>query len=77
MPLLKLDRTHTSITRSRVCDAVERQTFGLDNPGFCLNCGEEDMESDPDTRNKECEHCGRPWVFGAAELLIADHYFLD
>ena len=40
------------ITFERLTDAVERQTFGLDNPGFCLACG------------YECDECGEHKVYG-------------
>ena len=58
----------------RVQDAVHREMFGLDNPGFCLVCGEESMDCEPDARNYECESCDSNMVFGASELLISGHY---
>ena len=60
---------HTSITYDRVEDAVKRQMFGLDNPGFCLACGEEAYDCEPDARNYECEVCGENQVFGAEEVM--------
>ena len=61
---------HKSITIERILDAVERQTTGLDNPGFCLACGEEQEGCEPDARGYECESCGAMKVYGAEELLI-------
>lgn len=51
-------------------DAVKRRMNSLDNPGFCLACGEEAMGCEPDARNYRCEHCGRSQVFGADDLLV-------
>jgi hypothetical protein len=53
-----------------VMEAVERQTTGTDNPGFCLACGEEQDGCEPDARNYECESCGKKAVFGAEEILV-------
>ena len=61
---------HSSITVDRVMEAVERSNTSLDNPGFCLACGEDADGCEPDARNYECEHCGKRRVFGAEELLL-------
>jgi hypothetical protein len=61
---------HRSITEDRVGDAVEREMFTLDNPGFCLICGEEADSCEPDARNYTCENCGAKQVFGAQEILL-------
>jgi hypothetical protein len=61
---------HPSITADRVCEAVEREMTSLDNPGFCIACGEEADGCEPDARNYECEYCGAHKVFGASELLM-------
>jgi hypothetical protein len=53
-----------------VMDAVERQNTGLDNPGFCLGCGEEADGCEPDARGYDCEFCGEPLVYGAADILM-------
>jgi hypothetical protein len=50
--------------------AVEAEMTGLDNPGFCIACGEEADGCEPDARNYECESCGAHKVFGASELLM-------
>lgn len=59
-----------SIDRERLIEAVERQHFGLDNPGFCLACGAEVEGVEPDAREYECEVCGEDAVYGAEEILI-------
>ena len=61
---------HPSITLDRLMDAVERRVTGLDNPGFCLSCGEEQDGCEHDAREYECESCGERKVFGAEELLM-------
>lgn len=61
---------HNSITNERIVEAVERQMRTLDNPGFCLSCGNEQGGCEPDARKYECEACGERQVYGAQELLF-------
>lgn len=61
---------HKSITPERVMAAVESEMFGLENPGFCLHCGADAEECEPDARKYKCEECGQCQVYGAAEILI-------
>lgn len=63
-------KIHPSITADRVTEAVERQMTSLDNPGFCIKCGEETEGVEPDARKYECESCGERGVYGAEELLM-------
>lgn len=58
------------LTIDIIQEAAEREMFGLDNPGFCLSCGEENDSCEPDARNYECDCCGEREVFGASELLM-------
>lgn len=54
-----------------VQDAVERQMFGLDNPGFCLKCGEEVDGCESDAREYDCDICDSIGsVYGAEELIF-------
>ena len=62
-------RIHPSITPERVMDAVKRRETDLENPGFCLACGEEQEGCEPDACNYQCESCGEYQVFGAEEIL--------
>jgi len=50
--------------------AVESRETGLDNPGFCLNCGAEVDGCEPDARDCHCDECGENKVFGAEEILL-------
>lgn len=63
-------KIHESITIDRVTNAVEREMFGLDNPGFCVICGEEVEGCEPDAQRYECECCGEKGVYGAEQLLF-------
>lgn len=59
-----------NLTEDQILDAVERQMLGTDNPGFCLACGEEAFDCEPDARGYECDACGERKVYGAAEILM-------
>lgn len=61
---------HPSLTPDRIIDAVERRMRALDNPGFCIACGNEQGGCEPDARGYECEVCGENAVYGADELLM-------
>jgi hypothetical protein len=56
--------------RATLLEAVEAEMFGLENPGFCLSCGEKVEGVEPDARDYTCECCGEPCVYGAAEVLM-------
>jgi len=38
--------------------------------GFCLACGQDVLGVEPDGRKYKCEVCGKPKVYGLAELLL-------
>jgi hypothetical protein len=61
---------HKSITDDVVMAACERRNMTLDNPGFCLICGNEAEGVEPDAQNYKCEACGAEEVFGSDELLM-------
>jgi hypothetical protein len=63
-------KIHRSITIERVMAATESEMFGLENPGFCLACGEETEGCEPDARRYKCESCGAKQVYGAEEVLL-------
>ena len=56
----------SKITLEQVMEAVEAD----DNLGFCLACGAEAFNVEPDAHEYECESCGEHRVFGAEELLF-------
>ena len=70
MTIHRAEDIHPSITLDRVTDAVERQTFGTDNPGFCIACGAEHDECEPDAEGYDCDHCDEPKVYGAMAILF-------
>ena len=63
-------KMHKSITIDRVTDAVNRHMTTLDNPSFCVACGEGVEGIEPDACGYECESCGEDKVYGADELLM-------
>lgn len=63
-------KIHPSITQDRIVEAVERRMSSLDNPGFCIECGEDAEYCEPDARRYRCEYCEARGVYGAEELLL-------
>jgi len=61
---------HKSITFERVEAAVESQTYGLENPGFCLACGADHDGCEPDASGYGCYECGERKVEGAENVLM-------
>lgn len=61
---------HASITFERVEAAVKEEMFGLGNPGFCIECGEDAEGCEPDAMNYMCDFCGQYAVYGAAEVMM-------
>lgn len=59
-------KIHPSITFERIEEALSSD----DCMGFCVHCGEEAFNVEPDARRYECECCGKNGVFGAEELLF-------
>jgi hypothetical protein len=63
-------KMHHSITLEKVLEACERRMTTLDNPGFCIACGNEQEGCEPDARKYECEACGKKAVYGSDELAM-------
>jgi hypothetical protein len=63
-------KIHPSITSERIMDAIDRRDAVMDNPGFCIACGEDADGCEPDAVGYECECCGKRAVYGAEELLL-------
>lgn len=51
-----------------VCE--ESEVMAGDGAGFCLACGAEASQCEPDARQYTCESCGKPKVYGLEELLM-------
>ena len=58
-------KMHHTLTTDRIMEACQRYDESLDNPGFCVACGEEAEGCEPDARGYECESCGERKVYGA------------
>lgn len=63
-------KLHPRLTTEIIMEAAERGMITLDNPGFCIACGQEAEGVEPDARRYTCEACGEPAVYGAEELLM-------
>jgi len=50
--------------------AAEESMFGMQSLGFCLACGEESGQIEPDAEKYECEQCGERKVYSAEQMLI-------
>lgn len=49
----------------------EAEYFDLqDNGGICLGCDATQSQVEPDVRRVTCQSCGKPFVYGAAQLLV-------
>ena len=59
-------KMHKSITVERVMMACEADDF----LGFCVACGEEAYQVEPDACAYTCESCDAAGVYGAEELLM-------
>ena len=71
MPLIGLERFGLKkIDIDDVMNAAQRHIIDLDNPGFCLACGEENDCCEPDMEDGRCEYCEENAVYGAEGLLI-------
>lgn len=63
-------KIHPDVTLDKVMEACERRMTTLDNPGFCIKCGNEQEGCEPDARKYKCEACGEKAVYGSDELLM-------
>jgi hypothetical protein len=57
---------HPDVTLELVLEALEAD----DCTGYCIGCGAQASNIEPDARNYECECCEALMVFGAEELLL-------
>ena len=56
-----------TITQERMSNVMVGNDYGL---GFCIVCGAEHYECEPDAREYHCDNCNENKVYGAEELLI-------
>ena len=63
-------KMHKSITSERIEEACNRRLITLDNPGFCVSCGNEQEGCEPDAEKYMCEACGERQVYGSEQLLF-------
>jgi predicted RNA-binding Zn-ribbon protein involved in translation (DUF1610 family) len=56
----------SKVTIKRIIAAIEKDDY----LGFCLACGAEAHNVEPDAREYECESCGEKKVYGAEECLL-------
>jgi hypothetical protein len=61
---------HPSLDSARIMDAIEEASRTLDNPGFCIQCGEDAGPLEPDAEYALCDCCGNNTCFGAEQLLL-------
>jgi len=60
-------------TQAEIDELVEKAIVLAENgeqAGFCLACGAEHDEIEPDARKYECEQCGEYKVYGAEEIVL-------
>jgi len=63
-------KLHPSVTQERIMERAIAGMYGLDNPGICRACGEDQEGCEPDAEHYTCECCDANEVFGAEQLLI-------
>lgn len=63
-------KLHAKVSQDQLLAMVEESMFGMSDGGFCMACGEEAMNVEPDAVGYECESCEESQVFGAEQLLL-------
>lgn len=58
------------ISLNQIVDAVEGEAY----LGFCVLCGTEHDEVEPDAEHYLCEECGTETVFGAGQIALRIAY---
>ena len=55
----------------RSISMTESECFELhDDGGICLGCDSTQSPVEPDAKRVNCESCGKPSVYGVAQLLL-------
>ncbi len=60
------------VSMDELTAAVEESQVGMSDIGFCLACGAEVYQVEPDARRGLCESCGKREVYGAEEILFRE-----
>jgi hypothetical protein len=68
--MLERKHWHASITEDVILVASMRRVTDLEDPGFCLICGNEAGGVEPDAQHLTCGACGAEQVFGVDDLLM-------
>jgi len=55
----------------------EFRSYAENYAGFCVRCGDEACQVEPDARGYECEGCEEKGVYGTEELLMMGYIDLD
>ncbi len=63
-------RLPQGLTVDKILAAHIASQTSLDNPGFCMACGAEQDDVEPDARGYNCEQCGEDSVYGAEDLVL-------
>ena len=58
----------SKLDTDRVIAAAENEEEYI---GFCIACGAEAYDVEPDARRYECDDCGANKVYGAQEILLS------
>jgi hypothetical protein len=58
----------SKLDMDRVIAAAENEEEYI---GFCIACGAEAYDVEPDARRYECDACGVNKVYGAQEILLS------
>ena len=56
-----------TISEQKMAGIMVGDDYGI---GFCIACGSEHHECEPDAREYHCNDCNKNKVYGAEELLI-------
>lgn len=57
-------------TAEEILELATSQMIDLENPGICIECGQQADGCEPDARRYRCAVCGARAVYGASELLM-------
>ena len=61
---------HKNVTVDRIMEMARED----ESEGFCIECGEEASNVEPDARRYRCESCGKKAVYGAEQLMLEELY---